>query len=403
MMQGGSLDIIRTILTNGSMPRQRFQNPKVNQSKNGSYYIRPWVDIVTPAGLVRQKKTIVLGPREMGKRAAVAKKNEVMKTINRADYIIQSQIPFGQFLDEYLVRHVRRVDNLAASTQAKYEVHVKNHIRPAFGSLLFCEVTALRISEWMQMKASTGMSWATRSDVRNILSSIFTQAIAWGFWKDRNPVEDVSVGKKRAAREKRKLTDEQTRRFLAGLPGDVCLMCCTGLFCTLRVSEMLGLQEKHLDLERGLILVRQRYWRGDLDVTKGEKSNRDVPMGYLADQLKKICTGDPERFVFQIQTRPHWGARNGICRDDRAINQHFLRPLAKQLGFYFKGFGFHSLRREAITGISREAGIEQAMHAAGHTNLDMTMAYELMDREQQEKGIRAYQERILGKPKGGIQ
>jgi hypothetical protein len=43
------------------------------------------------------------------------------------------------------------------------------------------------------------------------------------------------------------------------------------------------------------------------------------------------------------------------------------------------------------------------MHAAGHANVDMKMLYELMDRGQQEKGIRAYQERILGKPEGGIQ
>jgi hypothetical protein len=46
---------------------------------------------------------------------------------------------------------------------------------------------------------------------------------------------------------------------------------------------MLGLQEKHLKFDRGLIPVRQRYWRGDLDFTKGEKSNRDVPMGYLIE------------------------------------------------------------------------------------------------------------------------
>lgn len=31
------------------------------------------------------------------------------------------------------------------------------------------------------------------------------------------------------------------------------------------------------------------------------------------------------------------------------------------------------------------------------------MLYELADRSDQEKGIRAFQERILGKPEGGIQ
>lgn len=385
------------------MPRQRFQNPKISQTKSGSFYIRPWVDVVTKAGLTRVKKVIALGPAELGKRGAIAKKNEVMQTLNRADYIIQSQIPFGQFLDEYLVRHVRRLDSLAASTKAKYESHLKNHIRPAFGDLLFCELTTLRIDDWMQSKARDGMSWATRSDLRNILSSVFTQAIAWGFWKERNPVQDVSAGKKRAVREKRKLTDDGTRRLLAYLPADVRMMCCTGLFCTLRVSEMLGLQEKHFDFDARVIHIVQRYWRGDLDVTKGEKSTRDVPLGNLADEFKRSMSGDPDRFVFQIKTRPQWGRKEALCRDDRAIHQHFLRPAAEALGLYFQGFGFHSLRREAITAISREIGLGQAMNLAGHSKVDMTMLYELQDRSEQEKGIKAFQERILGKPAGGVQ
>ena len=56
--------MIRSVLSDDSMPRQRFQNPQIRQSKNGSYFIRPWVDVVTAAGLERRKKTIVLGTQE---------------------------------------------------------------------------------------------------------------------------------------------------------------------------------------------------------------------------------------------------------------------------------------------------------------------------------------------------
>ena len=50
------------------MPRQRYQDPKIQRNKNGSYYIRPWVDVIGETGLVRQKKTIVLGPETLGAR-----------------------------------------------------------------------------------------------------------------------------------------------------------------------------------------------------------------------------------------------------------------------------------------------------------------------------------------------
>jgi hypothetical protein len=80
-----------------------------------------------------------------------------------------------------------------------------------------------------------------------------------------------------------------------------------------------------------------------------------------------------------------------------------MRPIAKDLGFYWKGFGFRSLRREAVTAISLDAGIGQAMNAAGHTHADTSLLYTLQDLAEQERAIRAHQERILGKPAGGLQ
>jgi hypothetical protein len=114
-------------------------------------------------------------------------------------------------------------------------------------------------------------------------------------------------------------------------------------------------------------------------------------MGYLEEDLKRMCTGDPERFVFQVQTQPKWGRETAICRDDRDLNQHFLRKAAVALGFYWKGFGFHALRREAITSIGSVAGIGQAMNASGPHEGDMSLLYTLPDHSEQDRAIRAHQ------------
>ena len=123
------------------------------------------------------------------------------------------------------------------------------------------------------------------------------------------------------------------------------------------MSQILDPQEKHLDFENGLIQVRQRFYRGDLNTPKNPRAVRDVPMGHLADALKAMCQGDPERFVFQIETQPEWGKRTSICRDDRDINRHFLRQAAQALGLYWEGFGWPTLRREAVTAIRSALGI----------------------------------------------
>jgi integrase len=389
------LSIARLLGTEEALPRERYQEPTLQQTKRGVWFIRPWVDVIRNGKVTRVLKTIPIG--KMGKREAQAQAKEIMRTINRADYVVTSQINFGAFLEEYKRLHV---DTLAASTRAKYNSHLSNHIRPAFEKMILCEVSALLVQEWLNSKT---LGWATKADIRNVLSSIFTKAIEWGRWKDSNPIEHVHAGKKRAVREQRKLSDDDTRRLLAALPWDVRLLCCVCLFGTLRISEALGIQEKYLDFSRGLILIRQRFYRGDLDELKNEKSKRDVPMGYLADDLKRMVTGDPERFVFQIQTAPEWGRKESVCRDDRDINQHFLRQAAKDLGIYWKGFGFHALRREAITELSVKLGPNAAQRLAGHSKADMTLHYTLADTAKQEAAIRERQEEILGKTGDKVQ
>jgi hypothetical protein len=43
----GSVNLLGIIRGTG-MPRERFQSPQIRQSKNSAYFVRPWVDVVTP-------------------------------------------------------------------------------------------------------------------------------------------------------------------------------------------------------------------------------------------------------------------------------------------------------------------------------------------------------------------
>ena len=280
------------------------------------------MDVIKDGRVSRALKTISIG--SMGKREAMTRAREIMSTINRADYIITSQIKLERFLEEYQTMHV---DRLAASTREKYRNHLKNHIKPAIGHLMLCDLQPLLVQRWLDAKGEgeKPLSWATRADIRNILSSIFTKAIEWGRWKDGNPIEHVHAGRKIAARSQRKLTDDETRRLLAMLPADVRLAVCVGLFCTLRISEILGLQERHLDFERGAIVVRQRFYRGDLDIAKEPAINSRRSDGIsgrrtaLALQRRAGAVHLPDRDSQSGAGRPQ-------SADDRDLNQHFLRP-----------------------------------------------------------------------------
>jgi integrase len=376
----------------------RTQNPQL-QCVGGKWLIRPYVEIINEQGqLERVQKRVYLGSAEsLSKKQAVAEKNKALRTLNDSQYVAQAQVPFGEFLKLYEKNHVRS-ESVGAATRAKYLCHLKNHIRPAFEEFRMAELTTLRIQGWLNQKAKSGLSWSTRADLRNLMSGIFEKAAAWGYWKDRNPLEGIDLGRNRPVREKRKLTTEQTRALLKAIAKarpEVALICKVALFCGLRISEVLGLQWKHVDFKRGVLMIRQRYHRGDLDEPKSRRATRDVPMGNLAQDLQP---GRDEDFVFNVRTYYRGGVlRPTVCRDDRDILQHFVRPSAVALGLYYPGFGFHAFRREAVTSMAHEADAVQAMKMAGHAKLDMTELYGLSDLKRQAGAVRRHQAKVMGK------
>jgi len=106
----------------------------------------------TNGAVARAEKTILIG--SMGKREAQSKSREIMGTINRANYVVTSQTDVGRFLDEYATMHV---DPLAASTRAKYSNHLRNHIRPAFASMMLCDLQPLTVSNGSMQKTFRGL------------------------------------------------------------------------------------------------------------------------------------------------------------------------------------------------------------------------------------------------------
>jgi len=61
-------------------------------------------------------------------------------------------------------------------------------------------------------------------------------------------------------------------------------MIMTAVSTGMRISEVLGLKWRAVDLVRGFVNVKERYYRGDTDEPKSERSIRSVPLGYLIEK-----------------------------------------------------------------------------------------------------------------------
>ncbi len=378
------------------MARREHQMPNVlrQEGPRTYWYVRYRVKILVGKNRVkRQEKWHRVGYCDkMGKREAERVRDQIMQQVNREVYTLQSHMDFKDFVEIYREKHLPTV---SSATQAKYGSLLNNHIIPYFAGQKLSAVDTENIQEFLNIQKEEGLSWWTRSDLKNILSSIFTQATDWRYWHDVNPTSRTKLGRKRWKRERRILTDDEFRRLLAALPALIQLMIMTAVSTGMRVSEVLGLKWRRVDLHRGCVVVVERYYRGDTDVPKSEHSNRDLPLGLLADVFRGYKPADAEKegYVFQ---------NGGEAFDDRVILKNFIRPAAEQLGLYFPGFGWHSFRRQNLTRIQDEGATRfDAQQQAGHSRPSMTDDYTIIDFERREKAVLRFQRKLLENPANG--
>jgi integrase len=324
---------------------------------------------------------------EMTKREALRRREEIMQMINREVYTIRSQVRFGDVAEMYREHHI---PTLAPGGKSKQLSLLKNHVLPAFGEMRICDVGTQEIQAFLNSKMSDGLSWWTRHDLRGVISNVFSKATDWGYWNERNPAQRVRLGRKNRKWPKRILTDEQIRSLLWELEPQASLMVLTAVSTGMRISEILALKWRSADLDRGLIFVEERRYRGDTDVPKSERSRRVLPLGRLDAALRKHrpLTWKLDDYVFQ---------RNGEPLDDRDLLRQQIRPAAERLGFYFTGFGWHSFRRQNLTLIQEEGATAiEAQAQAGHSRPVMTSEYTVVGLDRREAAVRRVQERLFG-------
>jgi integrase len=372
------------------MPGQRYQDPKIQTRRDVArpfYYIQPYVPELTASGIQRLRKNIQLGfVDEITMRKAKAKKEQVMATVNAGRFVLQSQIPFSEVVQRYIDMHV---PTLGSAARERYAVQIKNHILPAFKHARMCDITQQAVQHWINEKME--LSWWTRSDLRGILSGIFTKAKEWRLFEGENPCRGVSLGRKKDKRAKHIPAKQDLEKFLATIPenrhldGDGArLIVITAVVSGLRVSEVLGLVPADIDAIAETLRVERRWRRGDEDEPKTEASRRVRQIGCLAAELLQYA-------AFHGRSRHEYVflRSDGRPLDDRDLQRDVFRPAAEAVGIYTEGFGMHVFRRLNVTWRQTIGGATpvEAQKQAGHTSLDMTMLYSQTDEDREREQV----------------
>jgi integrase len=158
-----------------------------------------------------------------------------------------------------------------------------------------------------------------------------------------------------------------------------------------RISEVLELTWRHVNLSAGTIKIEQRLWHQEVDRPKSEGSKRDLGVGDLVEGLRAKAVEDdaaPDSFVFQQKRAPGKPLWDSGVRDA-------LHQAAQAEGCDFPGLGPHSFRRANITWRQQVGGSAiEASKIAGHSDLEMTGEYTFVTPERQNELTRRIQQKL---------
>src|ERR1035437_6522040 len=282
-------------LAGGLRVKARVQHPKVTQRKDRPGW--PWIfryrdDELQPDGsmkVLRRYGEIAPSKGECAitKKQAEVERDKILAKLNAptVEQAVQQIAATGvALLSEvaamYEQGYLGRADQIARPTREKETFYLDQYIVPRWGNLRLNQVQPQAVEDWLHTAFD---SWWTRHGVRAIMIRVYTYAEGHGVWEEgkRSPVSKAKLGKKRYKRERRILSFEETARVLDHLEETIRLIIEICIATGARISEVLGLIWRNVNLEAATIKIEQRVWHQDVGRPKSEDSKRILGVGVL--------------------------------------------------------------------------------------------------------------------------
>ncbi len=203
----------------------------------------------------------------------------------------------GQWLAYWLENVVRR--DLADSTLYAYRNMTRCHVVPALGQVPLAELTPVLLQSYLLRKLDEGLAPNTVRKHYVMLFTALRLAVRMDVL-DRNPLERVTPPKKTESRYTFYDPDQMQRLFTAVEGTMMELPVKLAAYLGLRRSEICGLRWEHVDLEAGVLLVREvRTEVGGTVVLKEPKTRTSIRrlgitgLRDLPDLLRRIRDSRP--------------------------------------------------------------------------------------------------------------
>jgi integrase len=336
---------------------------------------------------IKKSKTVKVST----KREAEKELARFQVEVESGQYIIPEKMSFAVFTEKWEEKYAKK--QLGQVTLQTYKHQLKNHILPVFGHLELGKIKPMHIVDFIASLESDGtrkngdsggLSSASILHIYRVLHDIFKRAVEWKIIKE-NPVSHVKRPKIIQQKEIQVYSEEEVTQLLSALENELThwrIMVVLALTTGMRRGELLALEWKHVDLDSGIIQVKQSMsclnGKAVIKAPKTKKSIRKVsiPSSLIPDlkeyylQCRKeklkigdLWEGDERFFIFSSENgKPFY----------YTVPTTWLRRFFQRTGL--RPIRFHDLCHTAATLL-----INQGVHAKiiaerlGHADIRTTM------------------------------
>ena len=271
---------------------------------------------------------------------------------------------------------------MKASTFSRYQGLLELHILPELGEVDLEALTRRRIQEFLTQKkkegslrnSGEGLSATTINLMLTVLNLAFEYACDMEYLEEnpctrlkRVPDDSKSIEAftKEEQRKIEKQIAESNDRRLFGI-----ILC---LYTGLRIGELLGLEWRDVDFERGVIKIDKTVYRDKndsgnweliIDTPKTKSSKREIPLPrYLLELMQNQKDANISNYVVENKKGERMSIRSYQYMFERLTEKSGVRKL-----------NFHALRHTFATR-ALECGmdVKTLSEIMGHKNASITL------------------------------
>ena len=331
----------------------------------------------TDSGTGKQVQRSITGKTQ---KEVSQKLKKVTASIDDGKYSAPNKMTVGEWLDIWMDTYL---NGIKPYTVASYKGLIKNHIKPALGAVKLENLNAHSIQKFYNSlgKGKAPLSPKTIKNVHGVLHKALKQAVMINYIRF-NPADACTLPRI-IKKEIRPLDEIESKKFIEAIKGHRFeTLFIVALFTGMRQGEILGLEWKCVDFNRGTILINKqlqhekvkngRYVFAPL---KNDKARTITPAPWIMSLLR---THKIKQTESRLKAGELWEDNDLVFCDESGHNLAIFtvyrdfKKIASSIGC--PDARFHDLRHSyAVASIRAGDDIKTVQSNLGHATASFTL------------------------------